>query len=108
MLPKRERLTTERFDQVFKTGKRYHSPYFQIITTPSPTFHGAVVVGKKVYKKAVDRNRLRRQLYGVLYRHQQTQTKRGIYIIIAKPAIIGLSQAARTKTLTKTLTQHGL
>ena len=87
MLPKKERLTTKEFDQTFTSGKRHHCPTLQLIYSPSETFHGAAVVGKKVHKKAVDRNRLRRRMYGVLYRYHKVQQLQGTFILIAKPAL---------------------
>ena len=86
MLAKRERLTTAAFNDYFKSGKRFHSPTLQLIYTPREQFHGAVVVGKKVYKKAVDRNRLRRRLYGALYHLSRQQALTGVFIITTKPA----------------------
>lgn len=87
MLNKRKRLTKKAFDSSFKVGKRLHSPTLQLIYDNSDSeFHGAVVVGKKVYKKAVDRNRLRRRIYGALYRYSQESKMTGTYILIAKPA----------------------
>ena len=85
MLKKKERLTRKAFDRSFSVGKRYHSPVLQLIYDPSDSFHGAAVVGKKVYKKAVDRNTLRRRLYGVLYRFAQATQAKGTFIFIAKP-----------------------
>jgi len=87
MLKKKERLTKKEFDCSFSTGKRYHSPTLQLIHEPTSDFHGAAVVGKKVYKKAVDRNRLRRKMYGVLYRYHKEHSLKGTFILIAKPAI---------------------
>jgi len=85
MLQKKNRLSTAAFDQHFKTGKRRHSKNLQVIHTHQNEFHGAAVVGKKVFKEAVKRNRLRRQLYGVLYRVVKSGLLSGIVIIIAKP-----------------------
>ncbi len=85
MLKKTNRLRTAAFDEVFKVGKRLHTPYFQLVYVPGADFHAAAVVGKKVYKKAVSRNRLRRQMYGALYRFNQTTTLPFTFIIIAKP-----------------------
>ncbi len=87
MLKKKQRLTKKEFDNVFAKGKRIHTPTLQLIYKESDVFCGAAVVGKKVYKKAVDRNRLRRQLYGALYRHQKQHTSTGTFILIAKPTI---------------------
>lgn len=92
MLKKKERLTKKEFDRSFSLGKRKHTPYVQIIHHPSPTFHGAAVVGKKVYKKAVHRNRLRRQMYGTLYRYHQKNSIPGTVILVAKPAVKEIPQ----------------
>lgn len=87
MLKKKERLTKKEFDRSFSVGKRYHSPAIQLIYEKTDSFHGAAVVGKKVYKKAVDRNRLRRRMYGVLYRYQKENDIQGTIILIAKPKL---------------------
>lgn len=104
MLKKKERLTRTAFDRFFSVGKRVHSPYMQLIFAPSDTFHGSVVVGKKVYKKAVDRNRLRRQLYALLYQfHIQNPDSKKTYIIIVKPAIVGVLRDVFAQELKKSL-----
>lgn len=103
MLSKKERLTKAAFDRSFAMGKRFHTPHFQIIYTKAATFHGAVVVGKKVYKKAVDRNRLRRQLYGALYRTHQNTPLPYTCIIVAKPTLTTVPQKTRPARLTEAL-----
>lgn len=92
MLKKHHRLTKRAFDESFKRGKRFHTPSVQLIYDASTSFHGAVVVGKKVYKRAVDRNRLRRQLYSALYRQSKTNSLSGTYILVAKPAAKSLTK----------------
>lgn len=95
MLKKRERLTRAAFSRSFAIGKRYHSPSVQLIVAPGDSFHGSVVVGKKVYKKAVDRNRLRRRLYGVLYQwSKKPSLPKATYIVITKP--VGTSFSSKT------------
>lgn len=87
MLKKKQRLTTTAFNDSFKKGKRYHCPELQLIHDLSKKeFHGAVVVGKKVYKTAVARNRLRRQIYSFLYNYNKQHFLSGTYIVIAKPS----------------------
>ena len=86
MLKKKERLTKKEFDRFFASGVRRHTTLFTLIVSPSSQFHGAVVVGKKVYKKAVDRNRLRRRLYNILYRLSRERKASGVYIVLTKPA----------------------
>lgn len=90
MLKKKERLTKKEFDRFFSAGRRIHSPAFTLLYTPNPTFHGAVVVGKKVYKKAVDRNHLRRRLYNALYREVKEVGVTGVFIILTKAGATGL------------------
>lgn len=85
MLRKRQRLTVAAFNTYFKTGKRHQGTYVQLVYHPADTFHGAVVVGKKVYKTAVARNRLRRQLYSVLFA-TKADIERGVFIVLVKPA----------------------
>ncbi|OGG85576.1 ribonuclease P protein component [Candidatus Kaiserbacteria bacterium RIFOXYB1_FULL_46_14] len=85
MLKKKERLTKKEFDRFFSSGRRFHSPLFTLIYNKEEAFHGAVVVGKKVFKRAVDRNRLRRRLYNILYRLSREVGLNGVYIILTKP-----------------------
>lgn len=85
MLKKKERLTKKEFDRFFASGARKHSTLLTAVISSHTEFHGAVVVGKKVYRKAVDRNRLRRRLYSVLYRLSRDQGLKGVYIILTKP-----------------------
>mgnify|MGYP005704733921 CR=1 FL=1 len=84
MLKKSERLTKKEFDSYFKVGKRYHHPLLQLIHVPNDDFRGAAVVGKKIYKRAVDRNLYRRRIYNVLYKLKEQQTLKGVYILILK------------------------
>lgn len=86
--PKHARLSRRAFEQYFKTGRRVHSPTLQLIYTPLTSgFHGAVVVGKKVAKRATQRNKVRRQLYARLYRLKNTHHLTGVFILVAKPSI---------------------
>jgi len=86
MLRKANRLTTKQFDEFFATGRRFHSLVCTIAYTPHPTFHGAVVVGKKVHKRAVVRNTLRRRIYGQLYRQVGRSGQTGVFILLTKPS----------------------
>ncbi len=92
MLKKNQRLRTAGFNEVFKAGRRFHTPHFQIIALKSVDFHASVVVGKKVYKTAAARNRLRRQVYGVLYRTHKASTLPYTLIVVAKPSMKAVVQ----------------
>lgn len=66
MLPKKIRLTTALFDQVFKTGSLKHSPHFWARSLPSPTgspSRFAVAVPKKVAPTAILRHKIKRTVY---------------------------------------------
>jgi ribonuclease P protein component len=66
MLSKKTRLTTRLFDQVFKTGRVFHSRSFWMRSALSPTSLSsrfAVVVPKKVAPTAVLRNKIKRIVY---------------------------------------------
>lgn len=104
MLKKNERLTRKDFDRFFSVGKRLHSPLAQLIYTESDTFHASAVVGKKVAKKAVDRNSLRRRLYAVLYA-QKKVTPHRTYILIAKPPLKHASRKEAREAILGLLTQ---
>jgi len=75
MLPKTRRIQKALFSKVFSTGRRLNSPHFLVnvskIDDISPS-RFAFSVSKKVCKKAVDRNRLRRQGYSAVSKHIKT------------------------------------
>lgn len=99
MLKKTQRLTTAQFNEYFKSGKVVNSDCFQLRYSPSPSFHAAMVVGKKVSKKAVDRNRLRRAMYNRFYQHKQREQLSGVFICVAKPAARSLSKLELTQAI---------
>ncbi len=107
MLKKQERLTKQAFDRSFSLGKRLHTKELQLIYHPSPAFQAAVVVGKKVYKKAVDRNRLRRQLYATLSDVRAERGFVGTVIVVAKPALAAVPQKKRATLLRQALVDIG-
>jgi ribonuclease P protein component len=90
MLAKKERLNRTEFDDCFKAGQRRHGTVLTIITLPRPSFKASVVVGKKVAKKAHDRNRLRRRVYGVL---ENFRSYPGWCVIVVKPTLCTLTKS---------------
>ncbi|OIP77873.1 MAG: hypothetical protein AUK16_01060 [Parcubacteria group bacterium CG2_30_44_11] len=104
MLKKQHRLTTAGFNEVFKVGRRLHTPYFQLIYIPSGDFHTAVVVGKKVSKTAVGRNRLRRQVYGAVYSFTQITPLAFTILMVAKPALKNIPSRAVKPAVFEALT----
>lgn len=89
MLKKKNRLSNSEFTSHFKTGRRQQSEYFTTVTNKADFFKAAVVVGKKVYKSAVDRNKLKRRIYTAL---SQASIENQILLILVKPLFAKLSR----------------
>jgi ribonuclease P protein component len=84
MLQKKERLSREAFSRFFSSGKRIRSGSFDLVYTPHHTFHGAVVVSKKVAVRATERNKLRRTAYSLLWELKTKHTVTGVFILIIR------------------------
>ena len=64
MIPRKKRLPRGLFLGFLKQGRVFNSPLLSLRVVPSiKEGHCAVVVSKKTAKRAVDRNKLRRQGY---------------------------------------------
>lgn len=67
MLPKSKRLSTEAFTEIIGKGQSFHGPFLIVRVIPSAgNSRFAVSVPKKVYKLAVSRNKLKRQIYSII------------------------------------------
>jgi ribonuclease P protein component len=97
MLKKTERLSRNEFTHYFKVGKRTNTEYLTIVHSPTPYFKASVVVGKKVYKEAVDRNRLKRQVYAKIRDIKAGST--GVFLVLIKPPLAKLTAAKRKEVL---------
>jgi ribonuclease P protein component len=93
MLAKSERLSRVDFSSFFKSGKHFHSDVATIVFSPTPTVHGSVVISKKVFKRAVDRNLARRRVYALLQSATKHNNQTGVYIVVLKPAYKQLTKA---------------
>ncbi len=85
MFKKSERLSRSEFTYFFGVGKRLHFPYFTLIQYPYAGRKVAVVVGKKVAKSAVQRNRFKRRINATLYKELTKEHHSGILIVLVKP-----------------------
>jgi ribonuclease P protein component len=95
MFKKSQRLDRAAFTHYFKTGRRFQSPNLTIVYTPGVPFQVSAVVGKKVSKEAVGRNRIRRRLYAATKRFVSAETViTGVHIIIAKPTTVKITRLA--------------
>ena len=103
MLQKSNRLTRKEFDAVFKTCKRVHFSHLTVFYSPGDTFHGSVVVGKKVAKTAVRRKTLRRRVYDRVRRSMQKEGITGTFLFLVKPSYNSLSRKAADAFLTESI-----
>lgn len=93
MLPTKLRLKTSRVKQLLYKGLRNGNHYFNLkfSATNNKASRFCVIVSAKIYPKAVDRNRLRRQLYEIIRLNKELLIKNFDIILIAKPSIKDLS-----------------
>lgn len=95
--PSRARLhRSAEFQTVFSSGRRFSSAHLRLHAQPRPECSEArlgVTVSKRVDKRAVGRNRIKRVLRDVFRRHRH-QLPVGDYVLVAKPDARGLASAA--------------
>ena len=70
MLPKQKRLNKDLFLEIMASGRTFHAAFFSVKaiktdTTLSPSRIG-ISASKKIFKTAVERNKVRRRLYSVV------------------------------------------
>jgi ribonuclease P protein component len=84
-----ERLKKQKeFDNVFKTGKLISGKYCIIYHKPEKERKLGIIVSKKVSKKAVERNHIKRW-FREIYRNNKDELPKGVHlIIISKPTAI--------------------
>lgn len=80
MLPTKNRLKREDFNTL-KGGKRTVTEHFSCTSYPSPLLKVAVVISKKVAKRAVDRHLLKRRIHSVIHKKSPPA---GVYNIYAR------------------------
>ena len=96
MLPKKERLRKKRdFDLVYQKGDRYSGKIILlfVLKNESPNSRCGFSISKKVSKKAVIRNKLRRRL-GSIYREERNKLDKHVDLVfVARQHIEELSFA---------------
>jgi ribonuclease P protein component len=86
MFSAKQRLSRPAFTEYFKAGRRFQTPALTLVYSPTALFGVSAVVGKKVSKLAVGRNRIRRRIYAGMRRSfDELSLAKGVYIVIAKP-----------------------
>ncbi len=87
MLSKKNRISNRQLlKKLFEKGKQYKNNHFIFKFLPSiePTSEFSVVVSKKVAPKAVDRNKLRRQIFDSIHKNIDLLKTDIVSIVIAK------------------------
>ncbi|OGG88909.1 ribonuclease P protein component [Candidatus Kaiserbacteria bacterium RIFOXYD1_FULL_42_15] len=108
MFKKSQRLSRPQFTTFFKQGVRFQAPELTLIYNANTPLSVSVVVGKKVFKNAVDRNRLRRRIYAGCKRYfDANKVVLGSYIIITKPLAIRLTRLATITATEQILARIG-
>lgn len=107
MLSKNQRLTGNRIEYLFKKGKKSGNTYFTIIYSPSRNTQSrfCVIVSTKIFAKAVQRNRLRRQIYEIFRLHPELPSTPVDLVVIAKTALTKLKFQELSNVFIKAL-QH--
>lgn len=86
---------------MLRDGKRCHGRYFRLhVMAPVPTPDGlattrlGITVSKRVSKRAVERNRIKRSVRES-FRHGRAQLPPGDYLLVAKPECAGATDVAQ-------------
>ena len=70
MLSKDKKINTQLFKEVLNKGKTHHFTYFSVKTLKSPVNENkskfTIVVSKKIVKKAISRNLIRRRFFNII------------------------------------------
>ena len=84
MLPKTQKIKREQFLRTQKIGKRACSDMFSVVYTKKENKNAhtkcAVVVSKKISKKAVERNKIKRKIYTIL--REISQKYKGLDVVL--------------------------
>lgn len=102
MLSRTNRLSKQKdFEKIFRQGKEYRVDGLTIksLARQQSFSRFGLVISTKVAKKAVARNRLRRQIRAILRAHL-TDIKPGFdVVLIAKPSLLDLSYQELEETI---------
>jgi len=83
MLSKNKRIPRKLFKPLLESRKYFNSEHFSLRVAPSEEVRVAVSVSKKISKKAVVRNKVRRRVYSAM-RDIIFSLHAGLYLVVAK------------------------
>lgn len=102
MLPKSHRLAKNRIEHILKKGRKKSNHFFTIKYLPNSRHNHSrfcVMTSIKISPKAVERNRLRRQIYEIFRLNPQLPTSPYDLVVIVKPPLSKLSFQELTKSI---------
>ena len=102
MLPKYLKLKKFDFEYLFKVGEKFSNKYFFIIKVKNPETKFSVIPSSKEFKKAVERNKIKRRIYEII-RLNLKKIPEGIYIILPKKNAFGVEFKELEKNLLELL-----
>ncbi len=94
MVPTSARIARIDFPAILQSGKRFHTTNISAVVVSAATPRVSVVVSKKVAKRAVDRNRLRRRVYGVAERFIAEASLPYAVIFLLRPGALKVARQA--------------
>lgn len=105
MLPKKQRLTSNRIEYLLKKGKKNGNHFFTIKYLPNRNKNNrfCVVVSTKIFPKAVQRNHLRRQIYEIFRSKPELPSVPTDLVVIAKSPLVKMNFQELSKTILQTL-----
>lgn len=94
MLKNKYRLTRDQdIQQVFKRGKTYFGPFFNIKILKNnfqnPRF--CIVISSNISKNAVIRNRLKRRFKSIIFKNLSDISQNCDFVILTKPSVLNLN-----------------
>ena len=103
MFPKKNRLSNREFDHVFRHGDFLGSKSFYLRFLKGKEMQFAVSAPKKIFKKSVERNRVRRRAYAFLRMAKKELKSQQNIILVAKENFISDNMESLLLEITKCL-----
>lgn len=107
MLPKKNRLNSLFFKDLFRKGTTTEYPHFSLrfVLEKTEDFHCGVIISKKVASKAVERNLLKRRFLSLIQENNNLLVSKGYYVFYLKKEIITISRQDLSKEIQQALSK---
>ncbi len=98
MLPKTDRLDTNRFDEIIASGKNINAGAFYLKVLNNETIRFAVVVPKKLLKSSVKRHFLKRSIFNAV-KENKIHFPPADYIVFANKDVVEMNYDKISETI---------